>query len=44
MKKAFKYITLSILVALSFYYTDKVTDMTKESDPIMLDIKEYASN
>lgn len=44
MKKFFEYVGLSALVAFSFYYTDKAIEITKENDPLMVSITEYAES
>lgn len=41
MKKYFEYIGLIALTLFSFYYTDKVTKIMNNKDPIMVSIKEY---
>ena len=43
MKKTFEYIGLFVLVAFSFYYTDKVVKMVNKNDPLMKEIVTYAS-
>ncbi len=44
MKKYFEYIGLLALTLFSFYYTDKVTRIMNDKDPIMISIKEYKDN
>ena len=41
--KIFKYIGLFSLICLTFFYTEKVINIIKEQDEIMIKIKEYAS-
>ena len=41
MKKYFEYIGLLAFALLSFYYTDKVTQLMNSKDPIMISINEY---
>ena len=40
--KTFKYIGLLSLICITFFYTEKVIDITKEQDEIMIKIKEYS--
>ena len=40
MKKIIKVITISLFTLFSFYYTEKIIDLSKEKDPIMIKIKE----
>ena len=42
--KVFKYIGLLSLICLTFFYTEKVMNVTIEQDEIMIKIKEYAKN
>ena len=44
MKKYLEYLGLISFTLFSFYYTDKVTNIISSKDPIMISIKEYASN
>lgn len=44
MKKTFKVIIISLFTLFSFYYTEKIIDLSKEKDPIMMKIKEAKSN
>ena len=39
MKKIFKIIIIILFTAFSFYYTDKIIDLSKSKDPIMNEIK-----
>ena len=39
--KIFKYIGLLFLISITFFYTEKVIDISKEQDEIMIKIKEY---
>ena len=41
--KIYKYIGLFSLICITFFYTEKVINVTKEQDEIMIKIKEYAS-
>ena len=41
LKKYFEYIGLLAFALLSFYYTDKVTQLMNSKDPIMISINEY---
>lgn len=41
MKKIFKIIGISCLTCFSFYWTNKVVDLSKEKDPIMQEIIDY---
>ena len=41
MKKFFEYIGLIAFTLFSFYYTDKVTKVMNNKDPLMISIKEY---
>lgn len=43
MKKIFKILGISFLTCFSFYYTDKVVDISKSKDPIMIKIIEYSN-
>ena len=40
MKKILKIISISLFTLFSFYYTEKIIDLSKEKDPIMMKIKE----
>jgi len=42
MKKTFEYVGLFVLVAFSFYYTERVVQMVNFNDPLMEEISEYA--
>lgn len=42
MKKLFKILGISFLTCFSFYYTDKVIDISKNKDPIMIKIIEFS--
>ena len=44
MKKYFEYIGLIIFTGFGFFYTNKVTDLMNSKDPLMIEIKEFASN
>lgn len=44
MKKYFEYIGLIIFTGFGFFYTNKVTDLMNNKDPLMIEIKEFASN
>lgn len=44
MKKYLEYIGILALALFSFYYTDKVTKIMNDKDPIMISIKEYKEN
>jgi len=41
--KLFKYIGLFFLICITFFYTEKVINVTMEQDEIMIKIKEYAN-
>ncbi len=43
MKKLFKILGISFLTCFSFYYTDKIVDISKNKDPIMIKIIEYSN-
>lgn len=43
MKKLFKILGISFLTCFSFYYTDKVVDISKSKDPIMIKIIDYSN-
>lgn len=42
MKKIFKIIGICFLTCFSFYYTDKIIDLSKNKDPIMIEIINYS--
>ena len=42
-KKIFSIIFSIFIVSFSFYYTNKITKILKENDPIMIEIKKYSS-
>ncbi len=42
--KIFKYIGLFFLICITFFYTEKVINVTTNKDEIMIKIKEYESN
>lgn len=41
MKDLFKIILISILTCFSFYYTDRIIDLSKSKDPLMKSINQY---
>lgn len=43
MKKFFKYLGISLLLSISFFYTEKTASVVKELDEIMLQIRDTAS-
>lgn len=43
LKKIFKYFSVLLLAFFSFFYTEKVTKIVRDNDPIMIKIKEYDS-
>ena len=42
MKKFFKYLGISLLLSISFFYTEKTANVVKELDEIMIEIRKLA--
>jgi hypothetical protein len=43
MKRIFKIVLISLFSLFSFYYTDKIIDFSKKSDPLMIKIEKAKS-
>ena len=44
MRKVLKVIAICLLTVFSFYYTDKIIDLSRRNDPIMIKIKDYKNS
>ncbi len=44
LKKYFKYLGLALIMVFSFYYTDKISGIVLNKNPLMQDIKRLANN